>query len=291
MEIIRFFSAPLLGGLIALSTNWLAIRMLFRPHREIRLLGARLPFTPGLIPKERARIARKLAEAIGKNLLTPEVFAREMADPAAWPLPDVTVGQALGKLGAEFFDEKLAGDAADRLFPFLAAAAEGFEERHPALDARLAELTAKVVSENVRGLAGLFVSPEKVYRSIKAGIAEFLRDDASRGRFKEWLAGRAGSGAVGGFLAEKVLGMGIKEQAAAIAGSPAAAAALRRLAEWVAAGIPVAGMVEKKIGEFDTAEVEELIISVTGRELRLIVWLGGAVGFAIGLLANVAALL
>ena len=45
------------GAIIGYVTNWLAIKMLFRPQKEIRLRGKRLPFTPGLIPKEKERIA------------------------------------------------------------------------------------------------------------------------------------------------------------------------------------------------------------------------------------------
>ena len=43
----------IVGSVIGYATNWLAIKMLFRPLREKRLLGVRLPFTPGLIPKEK----------------------------------------------------------------------------------------------------------------------------------------------------------------------------------------------------------------------------------------------
>ena len=62
----------IVGSVIGYLTNWLAIKMLFRPLREKRLLGVRLPFTPGLIPKERQRMAKSIGEAVGEHLLTPE---------------------------------------------------------------------------------------------------------------------------------------------------------------------------------------------------------------------------
>ena len=44
---------PLIGAVIGGVTNDIAIRMLFRPYAPWRVLGWRLPLTPGLIPRER----------------------------------------------------------------------------------------------------------------------------------------------------------------------------------------------------------------------------------------------
>lgn len=62
----------IVGAIIGYFTNWLAIKMLFRPHNEIRILGFRLPFTPGLIPKERYRMSKSIGKTVGEHLLTPE---------------------------------------------------------------------------------------------------------------------------------------------------------------------------------------------------------------------------
>ena len=59
----------IVGSAIGYLTNWLAIRMLFRPLEEKRIFGFKIPFTPGLIPKERRRIASNIGEAVGKHLL------------------------------------------------------------------------------------------------------------------------------------------------------------------------------------------------------------------------------
>lgn len=64
------------GALIGLLTNWLAIRMLFRPWKEKKLLGKRLPLTPGLIPRRQDELADKLGEIVQKELLTPEGVAK-----------------------------------------------------------------------------------------------------------------------------------------------------------------------------------------------------------------------
>lgn len=69
---------PLIGALIGYSTNWLAIKMLFKPHEEKRIAGIKVPFTPGVIPRERNRIAKSLGGAVGERLLTEEVIVNEL---------------------------------------------------------------------------------------------------------------------------------------------------------------------------------------------------------------------
>ncbi len=69
---------PLIGAVIGYSTNWLAIKMLFRPREEKRIGNFKVPFTPGVIPRERDRIAKSLGGAVGERLLTPEVIANEL---------------------------------------------------------------------------------------------------------------------------------------------------------------------------------------------------------------------
>ena len=71
---MKFLIAALIGAVIGYVTNWLAIKMLFRPYTEKRFLGIKIPFTPGLIPKETPRIAKSVGEAIGKHLLTKETI-------------------------------------------------------------------------------------------------------------------------------------------------------------------------------------------------------------------------
>lgn len=46
--------------------------MLFRPYRAIYIRGRKLPFTPGLIPSNQERLAKRISDTIMGSLLTPE---------------------------------------------------------------------------------------------------------------------------------------------------------------------------------------------------------------------------
>lgn len=68
----RIILPPVAGGIIGYFTNDLAIKMLFRPYKPRFLFGRRLPFTPGLIPRNQERLAKRVSDTIMNSLLTPE---------------------------------------------------------------------------------------------------------------------------------------------------------------------------------------------------------------------------
>jgi uncharacterized membrane protein YheB (UPF0754 family) len=66
--------APVVGGVIGYFTNWLAIKMLFRPYTEKKIFNIKVPFTPGLMPKERYVLSKKVGDIVSKHLLTQQVI-------------------------------------------------------------------------------------------------------------------------------------------------------------------------------------------------------------------------
>ncbi|PID26564.1 MAG: hypothetical protein CR982_09860 [Candidatus Cloacimonadota bacterium] len=69
---IKFIIPPVIGAIIGLFTNWMAIKMLFHPYKPIKIFGLRLPFTPGVIPKEHEKLAEKIGDTVGTHLVTAE---------------------------------------------------------------------------------------------------------------------------------------------------------------------------------------------------------------------------
>ncbi|MBE9031550.1 DUF445 domain-containing protein [filamentous cyanobacterium LEGE 11480] len=63
---------PVVGAAIGYFTNDIAIRMLFRPYKAKYIGTWRLPLTPGVIPRNQSRLAKRVADSITGSLLTPE---------------------------------------------------------------------------------------------------------------------------------------------------------------------------------------------------------------------------
>lgn len=61
---------PVVGAIIGYTTNYVAIRMLFRPLHAWRIFGLRIPFTPGIIPARRHELAARMGQTVGRHLVT-----------------------------------------------------------------------------------------------------------------------------------------------------------------------------------------------------------------------------
>ena len=96
---ITWIAPPLVGALIGYVTNYVAIRMLFRPLTPWRLFSIRIPMTPGVIPAKRHDLAQNIGRMVGDHLLTSN-----------------DVGKALGK---ESFQTELRSLISDRVESFL----------------------------------------------------------------------------------------------------------------------------------------------------------------------------
>lgn len=62
------------SGMIGFLTNWLAITMLFQPKYKRPLLGQ------GLIPSQKERIAFRMAQAVSRDLINPEIIQRKLQE-------------------------------------------------------------------------------------------------------------------------------------------------------------------------------------------------------------------
>lgn len=67
-QTLNFLLTPVAMGLVGYGTNWLAIKMLFRPHKASALSFG----WQGVIPKNRGKLAREVGQLVGDKLLRRE---------------------------------------------------------------------------------------------------------------------------------------------------------------------------------------------------------------------------
>ena len=249
VDMIYFFVTPIIGAIIGYSTNWLAIRMLLRPHRPVYLLGKRLPFTPGVIPKEQKRLAKKVAKAIEGHILTPEVLAKEFME-------------FLRKGG---LSEDIFKGAAKEYLPKAAGYIREYENLQ--LDEQASEWLKKLIQEHVGRLAGMFLDHQKIYNSMKDGIVDYLSQEENI----DFLSERIEE------ILERFLDSDSEHLKKALNSS-----AFEKVTAHVAKHINIEAMIEKQINEFEPEKAEELLLSVIKRELHIVMALGGVLGFIIG---------
>lgn len=69
------------GAIVGAATNYMAIKMLFRPYKPIYFKRWKLPLTPGLIPKRREDLAIQLGKTVSDYLLTPATIKKKFLAP------------------------------------------------------------------------------------------------------------------------------------------------------------------------------------------------------------------
>lgn len=76
----RLILLPVIGAIIGWLTNYIAIKMLFKPYHPVRILG----FTfHGVLPKRREAFAHSLAKTIEKELLSSKDIS-EILEESGW---------------------------------------------------------------------------------------------------------------------------------------------------------------------------------------------------------------
>ncbi len=81
MTLFDYILPPLIGAAIGYMTNSIAIAMLFKPYKTWKVLGLKVPFTPGVIPKHREELARNIGNMVGNLLLNEETLGKQLTSP------------------------------------------------------------------------------------------------------------------------------------------------------------------------------------------------------------------
>lgn len=281
MQYLHYIAGPLVGAVIGYFTNFLAVKMLFRPRQEVKVFGHTLPFTPGIIPKNKPRLAHAIGQAVANVLLTKEDFTGLITDSALEQASTALVtGSGLFSQGTL---EDLAHRAGieqvetERLEEFLT---EKVWQSAQSMD--LGDMVSRKAQEIVQSKPMLMLLPlDSILSAIKAKVNEYVSSEDCRTQIGNVLHEKVQE-VLHAPTAQTLEQLGLTETAA----ESYLALILRRIVdanlEPLLARLDLAAMVEAKINDMDVAIFEDLIMSVMKNELNAIVNLGFFIGLIIG---------
>ena len=314
-----YFIAPLLGGLIGYITNDIAIRMLFRPHKAKYLFGIHIPFTPGIIPKEKGRIAESIGGVISENLMNNEVLEKyllsdEMIGKVRSAVEEfISIQQQNQESVARFLGHYLSKDEIDSIaqninqsitkqtYEKLADSSVGDKVAHIAIDHVAQKLTIDGAQELLSGIGGALGGLKGMAAGLFGGniVAKFLgmlREPAEhflaknintmlRDNGEEIVSNMIG-GEVDHFLDKPVCKLleGHEEQLAQTVDTIESIyrSIITEHLSKILESIDISKIVRERINEMDVNETEKLIFQVMDKELKAIVWLGALLGLLMG---------
>ncbi len=301
-DIVRFVAPVALGGIIGAFTNYIAIKMMFRPYSEKRLFGFVVPFTPGIIPKRQNDLAKAIGRVVCDNLVDADGISKML-------LSDETIRKLESKID-EMVHSLQTNENSLRVFFSNYAG----EDR--------VECLIKRVNDNLVSKIDGIVSDDKIGQTIAASamsafddrigdgfmgmitknaLADTIKDkitpklanlinDVMRGDGRKMILSivddeinRFANGSVASWAAgmsdEKI--ESLKRDVVKLY-SEKVNAELPRLLRT----IDISKIVEDKIQSMDMPTVERLVLDVANNELYMLVWLGGLLGAVIGV-ANI----
>lgn len=314
-----YIIAPLLGGVIGYITNDIAIRMLFRPHTAKYVFGMHIPFTPGIIPKEKGRIAEAVGGVISENLMNKEVLEKYLLSEdmtgkvrsaveefiATQQRNNETVSQFLGHyLSKEEIDtisQNVNQSITKQTYEKLADSSVGEKVAHIAVDHVAQKLTIDGAQELLSGIGGALgglggMAAGLFGGSIVARFLGMLREPAEhflaknintmlRDNGEEIVSNMIG-GEVDAFLNKPVSKLleGHEEQLAQAVNTIESIyrSIISEHLPKILQSIDISKIVRERINEMDVKETEKLIFQVMEKELKAIVWLGALLGLVMG---------
>jgi uncharacterized membrane protein YheB (UPF0754 family) len=169
---MQWIAPPLVGAVIGYVTNAIAIKMLFRPLEEVRFFGLRVPFTPGILPRQRRRLARNIGNMVSRELLTESIIRERLRAPEFRVLVEKSVSEYTSLL----LDSSLSRTTAS--FSDLGAAVGSVVERFVASEA-FSSLVRSVVRHSFlgignRSLSDLVGSPSGAIPDAQRLMSRFL---------------------------------------------------------------------------------------------------------------------
>lgn len=299
MTILKYLWGPIVGAVIGYFTNYIAVKMLFHPHKPWKIGKLRIPFTPGIVPQRQPALAKAIGDAVGNHLFTGDDLKRlfltdttkeRVVDMAMDALDLSLVFQETEKplptaneLGLTYFKEEQWGTAKQGLVNFLTDRISDATAQMD-LGAIIAEQGAAVVNEKKSslGMLAMFLNEHtiqaflpQISEKINAYIAENGRtmiEDAVRSQVESYserplhdLMSYTSEGqirtVIGAIYEKLMLGVG------------------GRFNEM----LDISSAVEEKVAAMSVREMEDLCMKVMKRELNTIINLGALIGFVLGI--------
>ena len=288
-----------MGAVIGYITNDIAIRMLFRPHEPKYILGIHIPFTPGIIPKEKSRIAASIGKAVSENLMNREVLEKsllsdEMLSKMGDAIDEFVATQSHNDETIEQFASHylttddiavMRQDVTNGIVKMITGKLQ---------DSRLGESIAHMATEHVMektrksvaGRLGADMILQPIAQLVEGVLAKHITEILNNNS-EQMVKGLVND------ESDKLMGMtmsslmtGHSEQVAQAKSGifNAYRVIITEHLPRILKDIDISKIIEQRINEMDMKEAEAIILDVMKKELRAIVWLGALLGSIMGTL-------
>jgi len=290
---LQNLTGPIIGAVIGYCTNYIAVKMLFYPRNEVKVWGHKLPFTPGAIPKGKPRLAKTVGSVVANTLLTEEDIKQRILSPETEEAVIDKVIEELSKkiyvgIGRICSNYEEYGDLKANLSD---AFTDQIMDSIGKIDLKntIATEAGRIIKEKVNGtMLAMFLSDEMLDSFIQPVGVELENYIAENGRD---FVQKEVNEKITAFEQKSILDlydeMNVEEERIRNAVRSMYRSASENAVNGILKNIDISAMVEDKINEMKTEELEKVVLAVMKKELDTIVNLGALIGFILGSLNTV----
>ena len=295
MNFLRLLAGPLIGAVIGYCTNYIAVKMLFRPLYPVKIGNWTLPCTPGIIPRGKSRLAKALGSAVGDHLITKTDLEDMLLSEGVKNTIVSRISEGVQKVQKsddtvegflqhyveqgdyEAMREKLEDFITDRI-------TEGLDKLD--VGSIIAEEGAKEVKQKFQGsMVSMFLTDDlinSIAEPIGRKVGDYIREN--------------GHDKIHPVVVGEIASVESRKVGEIIESIPLGEEKIRALVESIyvkfvgdkagelAEQFHIAKVVEEKVNGMDVLEVENVLMSIMKKELNAVINLGALIGFIIGLL-------
>ena len=288
------FFGPVVGGVIGGFTNKVAIKMLFRPYTAKYIGKVHVPFTPGIIPKEKSRIAKAIGSAVSENLLNNEVLMQTLLSDEMIGKIEKAVDDYLFKLANspenlyEFVQHYVMHEKLDQFLQNTEASVSTTISGKLSKDDmgdKIADMAIDHVKQkSVLGRLASTLLYDTIHKRLSDSINELLQNSAPK-IISDFVHDESKR------LQEIPIRQIVEKNTAKVDNLKNAIVDIYK--KVIANKLPniltsldIQKIIEQRINDMDMAETERIIISVMDKELKALVGFGVILGFLMGFVTN-----
>ena len=290
---LQNLSGPIIGAVIGYCTNYIAVKMLFYPRNEVKVWGHKVPFTPGAIPKGKPRLAKSVGNIVANTLLTEEDIKQKILSPET---EEAVVDKIMDELSKKIYvgmgricsNYEEYGDLKANLSD---AFTDQIMESIGKIDFKntIATEAGRIIKEKVNGtMLAMFLSDEMLDSFIQPVGIELENYIAENGRD---FVQKEVNEKIMVFEQKSILNlcedMNVEEERIRTAVRSIYHKASENAVNGVMKNVDISAMIEDKINEMKTEELEKVVLAVMKKELDTIVNLGALIGFILGSLNTI----
>ena len=287
--ILEKLAGPLIGAVIGYCTNYIAVKMLFYPKKEIKIWGHKLPFTPGAIPKGKPRLAKAIGNIVANTLLTEEDLKKKI-------LSDETENAVVEKI-MDGLSTNLH-TSINRIFP---------EEEYTNAKEKVTNLLTDQILESVQNMNLEHIIVEEAGKAVKSKtkgtMLEMFLNDEMLNSLIQPVGGEivnyiqvSGADYIKGEISRKLAALeeksilelcdnlNVSQDSVRGMVSSLYQTAIESASGNLVSNLNIAGIIEEKVSEMSIDDLEKMVLSVMKKELDTIVNLGALVGAILGML-------